>query len=400
MSFSTFLRIGVALISLISSVFVAAAENPSIYFKESPEWTSAAAVSAVGKKFQIDKKPQPELNNILVNTGDVTKSKHLVGKNYFGDTFLEMEFLVAQGTTAKVFLHGHYSIELKNKNNEWQSLSVKFRAPRFNEASEKSQRALFLEVRINGEVVNKNQLIESYNENALTNWESEAGMTTILANQGQFAFRNFKVQPADYSKITPPAQSGGATNEAELVDYVALGKENFESFGCNVCHSIAKDDSTATTGPNLFGLFTREPRSREVVEGGEGHRFNIKADQEYLHRSIRASADQIAIGEKGAQKGQPYPPVMPPFNAQIISDMQIDAIGAYLATLNDLQNRGPVVKLMKQGPVEKYNPIEDRLQLLVDDQVRIQRGPILGVSGRAIHVGRLTVLTILLIHAF
>ncbi|GGY74456.1 hypothetical protein GCM10011613_19850 [Cellvibrio zantedeschiae] len=387
MYFSRLAGISLALISFTSSALVAAAESPLTAFKESPEWTSAAAVSAIGKKFQIDKKPQAELNTILVNTGDVTKSKHLVGKNVFGDTVLSMEYLVAQGTTAKIFLHGHYSIELKNKNNEWQSLSVKFRAPRFNEASEKAQNAMFLEIRINGEVVSTNQLIATYNENALTNWESEAGVTSILANQGQFAFRNFKVEPADYSKITPPAQSSGATNEAELVDYVALGKESFESFGCNVCHSTAKDDPTVTTGPNLFGLFTREPRSREVVEGGEGHRFNIKADREYLHRSIRSPTDQIAIGEKGAKKGEVYPPIMPPFSAQIISDMQIEAIGSYLSTLNDLQNRGPVVKLMTQGPVEKYNPVEDRLQLLVDDQVRIQRGPILGVSGRAIHVG-------------
>jgi cytochrome c2 len=402
MSFSKFFGIkffdiklfgfSLVLISFISPVFAAETESPLNAFKENPEWTSAAAVSAVGKKFQIEKKSQPELNTILVNTGDVTKSKHLIGKNYLGDTLLSMDYLVAPGSTAKLFLHGHYPIELKNKNNEWQNVIVKFRAPRFNEASEKAQYAVFLEVRVNGEVVTSNQIIETYDANSATNWESEAGVTTILANQGQFAFRNFKVQPADYSNIIPPTESGGKTNIADLVDYVALGKETFESVGCSVCHSITKDDPTVTTGPNLFGLFTRETRSREVLEGGEGHKFNVKADREYLHHSVRAPTDQLAIGEKGAQKGVAYRPIMPPFSAQIISDIQVDAIGAYLATLNDLSNQGPVVKLMKQGGVEKYNPVEDRLQLLVDDQVRIQRGPLAGdiatgVSGRAIHVG-------------
>jgi hypothetical protein len=386
---------------LTSTAFAAETKNPSLHesplvsFKESPEWTSAAAVSVVGKKFQIQKK-QPELNNILVNIGDGANSKHLVGKHYFGDTLLSMEFLLPQDSTAKVFIHGHYAIELgtnnQTKNNEWQTLSVKFRAPRFNEASEKAQPALLLEVRINGEVVNNNQIINTYSENALTNWESPAGQTTILANKGPFAFRNFKAQPTDYSNIVPPEKTGGATNEAELIDYVALGKDTFESFGCNVCHSTAKNDPTVTTGPNLFGLFTREPRSREVVEGGEGHRFTIKPDSGYLHRSLRAPSDQIAIAEQGAKKGEAYPAIMPPFNAQVISDTQIDAVGAYLATLNEPQNQGPVVQLMKQGPVEKYDPVADRLQLLVDDQVRIQRGPLAGdiatgVSGRAIHVG-------------
>jgi hypothetical protein len=390
MSFSKQLFAGLALVCITSTAFAVETESPLVSFKESPEWSSAAAVSVVGKKFQIQKK-QPEQNNILVNNGDGAKSKHLVGKHYFGDTLLSMEFLLPQDSTAKVYMHGHYAIELgtntKSKNNEWQTLSVKFRAPRFNEAAEKAQPAVLLEVRINGEVVSNNQIINTYSENALTNWESPAGQTTILADHGPFAFRNFKAQPTDYSNITPPEKTGAATNEAELIDYVALGEETFESFGCNVCHSIAKDDPTVTTGPNLFGLFTREPRSREVVEGGEGHRFNIKADSGYLHRSVRAPTDQVAVAEKGAKKGEAYPPIMPPFNAQVISDTQINAVGAYLATLNEPQNQGPVVQLMKQGPVEKYEPIADRLQLLVDDQVRIQRGPMTGVSGRAIHVG-------------
>ncbi|RYY02594.1 MAG: hypothetical protein EOO53_13530 [Gammaproteobacteria bacterium] len=391
MSFSRLLCIGLTLISLSATSYAADAQNPQAFFKESSEWTTATAVSAVGKKLQIDKK-KTEDGIIIVNTGDFSKSKHLVSKSYFGDTLLTMEFLIPEGSAAKVFFQGHYSVDLKNKNNEWQTLSVKFRAPRFNEASEKSQPALFLEIRINGEVVNTNKTLTSFDEDAFTKWESESGQTTILANQGPFAFRNFKALPADFSTVIPPKTTGGTTNLAELIDYVALGKETFESVGCNVCHSIAKDDPTVTTGPNLFGLFTREPRSREVVEGGEGHRFNIKADREYLHRSIRASTEQIAVAEKGAQKGEPYPPIMPPFNTQVISDIQIDAIGAYLATLNEPNNQGPVIKLMKQGAVEKYDPIADRLQLLVDDQVRIQRGPLAGdvatgVSGRAIHVG-------------
>lgn len=394
MSFSKKLLAGIVLACTTSIAFAIEAESPLVSFKDNPEWTSAAAVSVVGKKFQAQKK-QTEQNNILINSGDGT-SKHLASKQYFGDTLLSMEFLLPQDSTATVFMQGHYAVPLgtntKVKNNEWQTLSVKFRAPRFNEAAEKAQPALLLEVRINGEVVSKNQIISNYSENAFTKWESASGQTTILADHGPFAFRNFKAQSADYSNITPPEKTGGTTNEAELIDHVALGKETFESFGCNVCHSIAKDDPTVTTGPNLFGLFTREPRSREVVEGGEGHRFNIKADNGYLHRSVRAPTDQVAIAEKGAKKGEAYPPIMPPFNAQVLSDTQINAVGAYLATLNDPQNQGPVVQLMKQGPVEKYDPVADRLQLLVDDQVRIQRGPLAGniatgVSGRAIHVG-------------
>ena len=367
------------------------ADSPLDAFNENPDWSLATNVSVVGKKLQIDNK-KSDSAIILVSKGEASSIKYLAGKYFYGDALITMEYLLPQASSAKLFIQGHYAFTLggesKYKNNEWQSLSIKFRAPRFNEASEKTQKALILEARINGDIVANNQIIERQSDDAFTKWESAFGQTAILANQGPFAFRNFKVSPVEYSNIIPPESSGGSTNIGELVDYVAVGKETFESVGCNVCHSITKDDSTVTTGPNLFGLFTREPRSREVVEGGEGHRFNIKANSEYLHRSLRSPTDQLAVAEKGEKKGEAYLPVMPPFNLQILNDMQINAIGAYLTSLNDLNNQGPVINLMKQGTPEKYDPVEDRLQLLVDDQVRIQRGPMTNLSGRAIHVAQ------------
>ena len=87
-------------------------------------------------------------------------------------------------------------------------------------------------------------------------------------------------------------------------------------------------------GPNLFGLFRPEARAREVAEG-EGHRFQVKARRDYLHRSIRTPADQLAVAESGPTRGQAYLPVMPPFAKDVLSDKQIDALGDYLATLNE-----------------------------------------------------------------
>jgi hypothetical protein len=78
---------------------------------------------------------------------------------------------------------------------------------------------------------------------------------------------------------------------------------------------------------------------------------------------------------------------MPPFTKEVISDEQIDAIGSYLATLNDTGDRGPVTWLGKLKPTPPYDPLADGLQWLVNDTVRLQRGPMVGTSGRAIHVG-------------
>lgn len=359
------------------------APNPALAFKENAEWKTVNAASAVGSKLQLSAAKEGE----ILALGSQGSTKHLITTVGLGDTVLDMEFLVPEGSDAKLFLQGRYAVDLKNVNNEWQHLTAKFRAPRYNDASTKIESALIIEVRINGEPVLVNDIRPEMSKDASIAWEGPAGTTSFLVKKGQLALRKFSIAPADFSQIAMPKNSGDATNEKELVDFVALGKETFESVGCNACHLTTKNDAGVSTGPNLYGLFKREPRDREIVEGGEGHRFTIKADRQYLHRSIRASTDQLAVIETGAKKGEAYLPIMPAFSAQILSDVQIDAIGDYLATLNDLRDQGPTIKLLAKTGAAEYDPLADRLQLLVDDEVRIQRGPMVGVSGRAIHVG-------------
>src|SRR5690606_13358388 len=88
------------------------------------------------------------------------------------------------------------------------------------------------------------------------------------------------------------------------------------------------------------------------------------------------------------KKNEPYLPIMPAYGEQLVSDKQADAIGAYLATLNSRFQQGPVIKLVTTEGPEQYDPLVDSLQFLVNDRVRIQRGPMTGLSGRSIHVGQ------------
>ncbi|WP_191968571.1 cytochrome c [Cellvibrio sp. KY-GH-1] len=383
--------IALAYFSFPAMVF-ADTNSPALAFKDTAEWTTAAAVSAVGNKLQINAAANGDIlvlsragNNSSGNSS--ANNAHLVTKAYLSDALIHLEYLVPEGSKARLFLHGRYAIDLPNKNNEWSQLSVQFRAPRFDEARNKTQNSLLLEARINGDPVAINQIMDSVSPGASMSWEDQGGPTTILVEQGQLALRNFTILPADFGQIILPEKSGGETNQKDLVDFVALGKETFESVGCNACHLISKNDAGVSTGPNLYALFKREVRDRAVVEGGEGHRFTIKANREYLHRSLRDPSSQLAIAESGAKKGEAFLPIMPAFSAQTLSDVQIDAIGAYLSTLNEPFEQGPAVKLLAQSGAAEYDPIADRLQLLVDDEVRIQRGPMAGVSGRAIHVG-------------
>ena len=84
----------------------------------------------------------------------------------------------------------------------------------------------------------------------------------------------------------PMLAAGTALGQAEY-DAVERGKDVFESLGCIVCHSIAKDDLSAKTGPNLHGLFLTEPREREAAVPATGEKKKVKADKAYFTESVR-----------------------------------------------------------------------------------------------------------------
>jgi cytochrome c2 len=355
---------GVLTILMLASFASAQNARPPGMFRENAEWTYADGLLEHG--------PQASVQPLEI-------------RGAFGDTLLSFEYRAPVGAGAKVDLMGRYTVELPGKG-DWAPFLVRLRGPRFDAGFTKTENALALELRV-GADVRKNVVFEKASPGA--NWDNEdrGGPAFLRVVQGPFALRNVTIGSADFSAVKPPAASGGATNEGELVDFVALGKETFTQVGCEACHQVERDSAAVSTGPNLFGLFRREPRSREVVEGSAGNRFQVKANHDYLVRSIRDPAAQLAIAESGPTQGQPYLPLMPALGKDVLSDEKLEAIGAYLATLNSPQDRGPLTRLGALVPTAPYDPLADALQFLVNDEVRLQRGPLPGVSARSIHVG-------------
>jgi mono/diheme cytochrome c family protein len=353
----------VTICALASFQARSAEDAPGAAFRDNPAWTVSEGA--------------------LITQGP-TDGRGLVSRLTLADSVTALEYRAPAGSRATVYLMGRYGFELTG-NGDWQSFSVRFRAPRFDEGFNKIQPALVLEVR-NGTEVKRNLIVEKPSEGAIWDNEDQRGPAFLVVKSGPFAVRKSRHEAADFARITLPQSTGGETNEKNLQDLVALGKELFTQVGCEACHRVEPDDAAVSSGPNLFGLFRTEPRNREVVEG-EGHRFQVKAGREYLVRSVRAPGDQLAVSERGENQGQPYLPVMPAYGRDVLSDAQVDAIGDYLATLNTGRDRGPVVRLAGLEPAKPYDPLEDSLQWLVGDTVRLQRGPMAGTSGRAIHVG-------------
>lgn len=395
-------------------------------FKSNSSWELVKSAVAVKGKTELLVGKGADAS-IIYNKKDWRKSEPLVTNDWFGDSWVKFEFLLPEKSRSQILLQGRYAINLADmqgqkqltseglggiesngnaSNNEtafegvaplvnatlspgeWQSMEIKFRAPRFDAARNKTEAALFLEIKVNDKVVQKNALAAGISRSSKISWEDEYGPLIIRGDQGPIAIRHFDTRRADFGAVNIPSSNGQSTNVEELVDFVAAGNEAFHAFGCEACHATEKKDPGVKSGPNLFGLFKATPRDRDIIEGGEGHRFTIKVDRSYLLKSVRDPAAQQAVVEDGLKKGESYLPIMPPYSAQVISDKQIDAIGAYLMTLNELHDQGPVIKLVtKEGPVQ-YDPHLDDLQLLVSKRTRIQRGPMEGLSGRAIHVGQ------------
>lgn len=272
--------------------------------------------------------------------------------------------------------------------DQWVLVEIEFRAPRYNEAGEKIEPAMLLNVRINGQVVQRNTVAAGFTRGAINPWETSSGPLMIQVHKGPLALRNLSLAHADFSAVEVPSVNGGESNIEQLQNFVALGESTFKALGCASCHAVNEGEKSVRAGPNLYGLFQRAPRNREVKEGGSDTRFTLKADRSYLRRSVRAPDTELAVVESGQSAGRVYQPIMPAYAEDTLGDHELDAIGAYLKTLNPLATQGPVVQLVEEGGPEIYDPLTDGLQRLVLDEVRVQRGPMPGTSARAIHVGQ------------
>ncbi|MFM2197808.1 MAG: hypothetical protein RLZZ505_1240 [Verrucomicrobiota bacterium] len=189
--------------------------------------------------------------------------------------------------------------------------------------------------------------------------------------------------------IAIPMLAAGAAWGQEEYDAVERGKEVYESMGCVVCHSTAKDDPSAKTGPNLHGLFLTDPREREVVIPANGEKKKVKADRAYFNDSIRKSWDALAVSEKGATKGTAYGAIMPMFAPEVISDEDLEAVWHYVRTMADGYAAGPAqVMLQKKDAPAAASPLDIPNEEPVADRTRVFRVALPGTSGRAVAVGQ------------
>lgn len=234
-----FLRIPLemkVLLLLLALVTTSAATPWAEVFKPRPNWQPAEKVEADGKVIQFTANPQ---GPFYTNAENPKKSGYLSSVAQFGDCTVEAEFMIPTGSNSGIYLMGRYEIQIldshgkdkpgpgdmggvyqrwekgrspqgfegtapsenaANPAGEWQTMIIKFRAPRFTEDGKLLEKPVFLSVELNGKTVQKNVTLNGPTRAARKKGFVAKDHLLIQGDHGPIAFRKFKITPEDFGK--------------------------------------------------------------------------------------------------------------------------------------------------------------------------------------------------------
>lgn len=167
---------------------------------------------------------------VLGNTGP--SPSHLISKAQYGDCRVHVEFMIPPGGNSGVYLQGRYEVQILDSfgkpwrdlqhsdcggiyqrwkddagyegtpparnavrpPGEWNTYDIVFRAPRF-EGGRKTENARFVEVRLNGVVVQNDIEVTGPTRASMAEDEVALGPLFLQGDHGPVAFRNVWVLP-------------------------------------------------------------------------------------------------------------------------------------------------------------------------------------------------------------
>jgi hypothetical protein len=157
------------------------------------------------------------------------RTVNLSSEAVFGDCIVELEFMVGKSTPGNerdsnsgIKMMNIYEIQIFDsygkatpgktdcgavysetaplvnackRPGEWQTLVINFRAPRFDEAGNKTANAKFVKVTLNGQVIQENVEIAHGTNVSRNAKEHPTGPIYLQGDHGAVAFRNLNVTP-------------------------------------------------------------------------------------------------------------------------------------------------------------------------------------------------------------
>jgi hypothetical protein len=205
-------------------------------FKPLPGWQESTVADAEGDQIKI----QPGAKPIFyTNAANPIKAGYLHTVDQFGDCTVEAEFMIPKGSNSGIYLQGRYEVQILDSHGkakvtdgdmgaiyhrwddkrtphsyeghaplvnaakpagEWQSVIIKFRAPRLDADGKLLEKPLFLSVHLNGKLVQKNITVHGPTRSAQRRDFTAKDHIFIQGDHGPIAFREFKVNPENFPK--------------------------------------------------------------------------------------------------------------------------------------------------------------------------------------------------------
>lgn len=148
----------------------------------------------------------------------------LISEQEFGDGEFHVEFMVPRGSNSGFYLMGRYEIQVMDsfgkpkeslrpgdvggiyatkapgenaakEPGQWQSFDVVFRAPRFDASGKKTEDALFVSVKLNGQTIHENVRAPKPTGSEIDSKEAPKGPIMLQGDHGPVAYRNITVKP-------------------------------------------------------------------------------------------------------------------------------------------------------------------------------------------------------------
>ena len=171
-------------------------------------------------------------SGIFLN-GPLGKTHNLFSKTEHGDAAIHVEFCVSSNSNSGVYVQGRYEVQILDswgvpndhlkygdcggiyqrwKDNkgydghaplinaskrpgEWQSFDIIYRAPRFDDAGNKTENGRFVKVFQTGKLIHQNVEVTGPTRSAGYNNEAPLGPIMLQGDHGPVAFRNLRIKP-------------------------------------------------------------------------------------------------------------------------------------------------------------------------------------------------------------
>ncbi len=167
---------------------------------------------------------------IVFTKGTAKETLHLVNtkphgvdlytKETFGDIRVELDVMVPKGSNSGIYLMGEYEIQVfdsfgksqlgggdmgaiygaappkvnaQKPSGEWNHYVIEFRAPRFDKNGNRTDKAEFLKVVLNGKTLHTHVEMNGPTPSGVTGREQAAGPLMLQGDHGPVAYRNIMI---------------------------------------------------------------------------------------------------------------------------------------------------------------------------------------------------------------